>query len=127
MYIYSRVQYISTWSFTDNFLSATITTTHSKLLTLTYVNPLTHKKYPTILCYHLARIQTSQNKRQNFNLHIYMSKVTAPKDGHEQFSAAGFPWLKHFPGYELIKQNKKKTTFNVHIYQSSVYFICFRI
>ena len=48
---------------------ATITTTYSKLLTLTYVNPLTHKKYPTILCYHLARIQTNQNKRQISNLH----------------------------------------------------------
>ena len=37
-----------------------------------------------------------------------MSKVTALQDVHEQFSAAGFPWLKHFPGYELIKQNKTK-------------------
>ena len=29
-------------------------------------------------------------------LSIYTSKVTAPQDAHKQFSAAGFPWLKHF-------------------------------
>ena len=39
---------------------------------------------------------------------IYMRKVTTPQDAYEQFSAAGFPWLKHFPGYEQIKQNKNK-------------------
>ena len=25
-----------------------------------------------------------------------MGKVTAPQDAHKQFSAAGFPWFKHF-------------------------------
>ena len=53
-------------------------------------------------------------------MHIYTGKVTAPQDAHEQFSAAGFLWLKHFPGYE---QNKTKDNILMCIYIKAVFIL----